>query len=209
VGKKVGKKATFGAALISLALVGVLPFTGVGNASAAVPRPVLSPCTTPAGTGPVGSGPVGSGPVGSGPVGSGPVGSGPVRALTVYTAVIGNRQNGETICVAVGDKLLVSLSAPAGKALQWQHIVASPTGILIPAPMPVTLGRARTSTDFLARQQGRVKLSSQRRVCPPAAPGPVSCQALLSWEVTVVVRGSHQILPQPLRAQAQPISATA
>jgi hypothetical protein len=158
---------TFGAALMGVALVGVPSLSGAGTASAARARPIMFPCVVPQ------------------------------EAGAASAGAIGNAQNGTTICVTVGEKLLVSLSAPAGTGMEWQHVVASPPGVLVAAPIPVTAGEAVTSTAFLAMGQGRATLSSQRRACPAAQAGPASCETSVSWGVTVDVRGPHRNLPLP------------
>lgn len=205
-----GTRVTLRTAFTGAALLCALSFgvpglvTGVQNAGAVTTRPVAAPCPTtavPTTTGPT-----------TGPVTTVGVTTGPVKALLTpvepaRNVLIGNRQNGTTVCLSVGDRLLVSLSAPAGKGLQWHRIVASPAGILVHVPLPVTTARLVTSTDFLARRQGKVHLTSERWVCPPAAPGKVTCQAIVLWRVAVVVRGFHRILPHP--GKFQPLSVTA
>ncbi|HTT89111.1 MAG TPA: hypothetical protein VMF65_06105 [Acidimicrobiales bacterium] len=159
--------ALVGAGLMGVALTGVVPLSGAAAASAVGTRPIMFPCTVPQGTGPT------------------------------HAAVIGNAQNGTTICVAVGERLLVSLSAPAGTGTQWQQVTASPPGVLVRSPMPVTASEVVTSTTFLAMGQGRARLSSQRRACPATPAGSASCEALISWGATVEVRGPHRNLPVP------------
>jgi hypothetical protein len=114
-----------------------------------------------------------------------------------YNASIGNQQNGGTICVTVGEKLLVLLSAPPGNGFAWRHIVPSPSGILFPAPLTITVPRGATATDFFAKRQGVVKLASQRAACRAAPTGSLSCGALVSWQVTLIVSGPHKYPVQP------------
>ncbi len=126
----------------------------------------------------------------------------PIGGLPGHSGSIGNRQNGKTICLTVGEKLLVSLSGPAQTGVQWQHIIASPAGILRPLPVPITLARGVTAADFLAKTQGVVRVSSQRHVCPPATAGSATCDAIVSWSVTVTVHGPQRSGPQPVSPAA-------
>jgi hypothetical protein len=173
---------TFRAALLGATLAGVVAsavaaLSGAASASPAEARPILFPCVVPQATGPA------------------------------HAGLIGDSQNGTTICVPVGERLLVSLAAPAGAGMAWQHVVASPPGVLVVAPMPVTPARAVTSAAFLARDEGRATLTSQRRACPTAAAGSASCQALVSWKVTVEVRGTQRNLPLPHPVAPRPLPA--
>jgi hypothetical protein len=129
----------------------------------------------------------------------------PARAWPGHYGLIGDRQNGDTICLVLGGKLLVSLSAPVGAGAEWQRIVASPAGFLTLAPMPLPLRRGVTAAGFLAQRPGVVKLSSDRRACPSAGAGAGICKALVSWEVTVVVHGPQRAVPQPEKAVPQPV----
>jgi hypothetical protein len=105
-------------------------------------------------------------------------------------ASLGDEQNGKTFCVAVGTKLLVSLSAPMPKALLWHHIKASPAGILSVAPMSSILSRNVTATRFTAARSGVATLSSERRACSPTLSSSLACRPYLYWKVTVIVRRS-------------------
>ena len=79
-----GSSVTFRAVAVGAVLAGTFSLATASNASAAEARPIVLACKVPAGAWP------------------GHYGS------------IGNQQNGETVCVVLGGKLLVSLSAPAG-----------------------------------------------------------------------------------------------
>ncbi len=128
----------------------------------------------------------------------------PAPAAPGHFGSIGNQQNGQTICLVLGGKLLVSLSAPAASSLAWQGVVVAPDGILAKTPMPGPVRAGVTGSAFLARRQGVVKLSSERRVCAPAS-GSASCDAMLAWKVTVIVRGPHRPMPQPGKVVPQPV----
>jgi hypothetical protein len=87
--------------------------------------------------------------------------------------------------------------------------VASPSGVLVPLPTPVSTDRVVTSTIFQAKRQGTVRLSSQRRGCPLAVAGSASCEVLVLWQATVRVHGLGGALPQPHPLVPQATSAAA
>jgi hypothetical protein len=179
VAREVGKSVTFRAALAALVLVGVPLVTATRNALASGIPPIASPCGVMDGQAPA------------------------------RIHEIGNSQNGTTICATQGEKLVVSLSAPAGAGMEWQRIVASPSGVLVPLPTPVSTDRVVTSTIFQAKRQGTVRLSSQRRGCPLAVAGSASCEVLVLWQATVRVHGLGRALPQPHPLVPQATSAAA
>jgi hypothetical protein len=51
-----------------------------------------------------------------------------------------------------------------------------------------TLALGVTGAAFLATRSGSSSVTSTRRVCPVATPGQAACQAMQSFELTVVVR---------------------
>lgn len=106
-----------------------------------------------------------------------------------YDASIGVKQNGETICISVGERLLVLLTSPEPQGPRWAPIGASPAGILGPAPMSLMLSRGATAANFRALKAGTAQLTSVRHVCPPAKPGVASCDSMQGWRVTVKVEG--------------------
>ncbi len=83
-----GSSVTFRAVAVGAVLAGTFRWPRRATRSAAGARPIVLACKVPAGAWP------------------GHYGS------------IGNQQNGETVCVVLGGKLLVSLSAPAGAGLR-------------------------------------------------------------------------------------------
>jgi hypothetical protein len=105
-----------------------------------------------------------------------------------YDASIGVKQDGETLCIKVGETLLVLLTAPSPNGPRWGHIAALPPGILGPAPMTLMLSRGATAANFRALKAGTVELTSVRRVCPPAKPGVATCDSMQAWRVTVKVK---------------------
>jgi hypothetical protein len=113
-----------------------------------------------------------------------------------YNASIGNQENGKTVCLTLGEKLLVSLSAPASTGLSWSRIQVSPPGVLANAPLTLSLPKGVTAANLLAAHPGFVNLTSERRVCPPASSGAATCEAMISWRATVMVRAAHKPIPQ-------------
>jgi hypothetical protein len=188
----VGKTGTFRAALVGAVLIGAVAVMGATGAYA------------------TGAYATGAYATGASSTGASSIGANtillpcvlPIGGLPGHSGSIGNRQNGKTVCLTVGEKLLVSLSGPAQTRVQWQHIMVSPAGILRPLPVSIALARGVTAADFLAKTQGVVRLSSQRHVCPPATPGSASCDAIVSWSVTVTVNGPHRAAPQPVSPAA-------
>jgi hypothetical protein len=120
-----------------------------------------------------------------------PHGSGPG-----YNASIGTQENGKTVCITLGEKLLVSLSAPASGGLSWSHIQPFPHGILAVAPLTLMLPKGVTATNFLAVHPGVVNLTSERRVCPPATSGSATCEVMILWRATIVVQAGHRATPK-------------
>ena len=147
--------ATIRAATLVAVLAAVLTCSGAGSASAALPSGPLLPsgprCTSPGGPGPG------------------------------YNASIGSKQNGETVCLIVGEKLLVLLSAPPATGLSWGHVQVTPLGILTVAPLTLMLSRGLTGTNFLAAHPGVVELTSVRHLCSPAQSNEMGCMSLLLW----------------------------
>jgi hypothetical protein len=106
-----------------------------------------------------------------------------------YNASITNQQNGQRICIGVGEKLLVFLTAPSPHGTLWRQITAEPPGPLRVAPVTLMLARGVTATNFLAIRKGVAEVTSERPVCGPAPPGGASCDSIALWRATVVVQG--------------------
>jgi hypothetical protein len=104
-----------------------------------------------------------------------------------YSASVGTKHNGATICLKVGQKLLVLLSAPHLQGPDWSPIAASPPGVLRPAALTLMLPRGTTAENFRAVRVGTARLRSTRPVCPDT-PGRPHCLAIEGWSVTVSVR---------------------
>jgi hypothetical protein len=104
-----------------------------------------------------------------------------------YNASVGTAQDGKTVCITVGEKLVVFLSAPVTTGLAWAPIEVAPKGVLTPAPLTLMLPRNVRAENFLATRPGRVELSSDRPACSVPRGSQVSCGAILLWEVKVAV----------------------
>jgi hypothetical protein len=176
-----GKEASMSKATRSTqkALVGAVIATGlllavVAGSLAAPPNMVAARATVPLTPTSV------AGP--AGPCLS-PTGRGPG-----YNASITNKQDGRTVCITVGEKLLVFLTAPSRHAAGWGAVHVSKPGILKIAPLTLMLPRGVTAVNFLAVHTGVVELMSQRPACTPATPIAATCDAIMLWRVTVVVR---------------------
>ncbi|HMK97078.1 MAG TPA: hypothetical protein VK425_05980 [Acidimicrobiales bacterium] len=155
--------ARFFRAAIGAATIGAGPWAmaGLGPAGAAVPAAapaVASGCVAVKGTGPG------------------------------YNVTVGLAQNGETVCLTVGEKVLVWLSTSVSSKVRWAPPRVSPPGILVPAALTLMLPRNVTAENFLAERAGLVQVSSERRACPPPTPGSASCGAILGWQVRLLVR---------------------
>jgi hypothetical protein len=104
-----------------------------------------------------------------------------------YNASIGNRQNGQRVCIEVSEKLRVSLSAPSAVLLRWAPIHVSPVGILTATPSNVVTVLGVTATTFVAVREGTAVLTSHRRACLPPPKSSLDCGPALRWKVMVVV----------------------
>ncbi len=70
--------------------------------------------------------------------------------------------------------------------------------------MPGPVRPGVTGSAFLARRQGIAKITSERRACAPSA-GSASCNAMLGWKVTVIVRGPYKAMPRPGKVVPRPV----
>ena len=121
-----------------------------------------------------------------------PHGSGPG-----YNASIGNQQNGKSVCITIGERLLVVLSAGAPNAAPWRGIHVSKTTVLQIAPLTLMFSRGTTGMNFKAVHLGTVQLTAQRPACAPVPSGAATCDAIQLWRATVIVRASPNALPRP------------
>jgi hypothetical protein len=109
-----------------------------------------------------------------------------------YNASIGNAENGKRVCITVGEKLLVLLSASPTSALKWHPVQVSPPGVLTIAPLTLMLSKNVTAANFKATHTGLAHLSSERIACSPPPKSQVACGAMVAWTATVLVRPAPQ-----------------
>ena len=114
-------------------------------------------------------------------------------------ALLTNAHSGERVCLAVGQRLLVRLSAPSGSFVHWQQIHLSHAGVLAVVPLGQRFELNVTAQKLAAVRPGQVALTSQRPACAPPRGSQVACRAILVWKATVVVTGTSRspILPRP------------
>ncbi|MGA8295955.1 MAG: carboxypeptidase-like regulatory domain-containing protein [Acidimicrobiales bacterium] len=149
------------------ALASAIVLALANNQAASVPSLLAATCTFPSGAGPG------------------------------FNASIGIRQNGTTVCVTIGEKLLVLLRAPRPNATPWSAIRPARAGVVKIAPLTMMFSRGTTATNFEAIRTGTVGFSSHRPVCSPPATGTATCTSIVLWRITLVVRprSSALILP--------------
>jgi hypothetical protein len=122
-----------------------------------------------------------------GPMVSAPPGAGCRNAVPDSgVLILRNASNGGTYCVAVGQRVTVYLAGSASR--RWAPIRSDATALMPAAAgrRPMMLPAGQTGATFIARHPGRVQLGSDRRLC---ASGPVRCDALAAYQVTIVVGG--------------------
>ena len=185
----------------AVALLGVLPrlavlsglfvllaACGSGVSGTPVPgSPVTSgPGTTPGSPTPGTPAPGTTSPPGPARCGMRPMpGTGGTAQPVTGVLTLGNQNNGGTFCVRPGERVMVYLRSTLGRP--WAEIrsdsaalAAVPSGLL---SLPVGV----TGAAFLAARPGTAHVTSDRPVC---SSGPVRCDALLAFRVTVVVMAS-------------------
>ena len=100
------------------------------------------------------------------------------------TLTLGSRDNRSTFCLRVGQQVIVYLQG--SPAHMWAPI-RSDSSALRPAPNgSLMLMRGVTGAAFTAVRPGIAHISSARPVCTA---GPVRCDALIAFDVTVVIAG--------------------
>jgi hypothetical protein len=183
--------------VLRAAVLAVLLLTAAGCGST-----VASPSgvSSPAGASPAISSPARPGPVTPSPTATAPssihpggppipptttgrctddTGSKPGSVLTLR-----NGSDGGTYCVSVGQRVVVYLAGTPGR--MWTPIRSDSTALVPVAYGHLTLPAGVTGASFAAVRDGIVHLGSARQVC---ASGPVHCNALLVFQVTIMVGG--------------------
>ncbi len=91
--------------------------------------------------------------------------------------------DGDTVCLAVGDTVRVSLDG--NEKRPWKPLTTEGSG-LEATNSGIVLLPGDANSAYEAVSAGRTKLSSSRPLCA-AEPGKVSCEGIQDWSVTVVV----------------------
>ena len=98
---------------------------------------------------------------------------------------LGNQDNGGTFCVRPGERVMVYLRGTLAR--QWAPIRSDSAALAAVPSGTLSLPVGVTGAAFLAARPGAAHLTSDRAVC---SSGPVRCDALLAFRVTVIVVAS-------------------
>ena len=102
----------------------------------------------------------------------------------VATIILRNSSNGGTFCISLGQRVIVQLDSKPSR--MWSAI-RSDSKVLVPVSYGNLMLRVgETGASFAAVQRGIAHLSSARPLC---ASGPVHCDVLMAFQVTVRVGG--------------------
>ncbi|NEB05503.1 hypothetical protein [Streptomyces sp. SID13726] len=99
-------------------------------------------------------------------------------------AELGATDSGDTVCLAVGGTVRISLDGTKGRP--WKPVAVDGSG-LEAANSGVVLLPGDASAAYTAVSAGRVRLSSSRPLCATET-GRVSCKGIQEWWVTVEVK---------------------
>lgn len=171
--------------VLAIALVtGVaLATAACGSQAASTAAGSGSPSSRPASTGPASTGPASSNapsPTASGACGSGVTSAPPGSPLT-----LGSRDNRATFCVRVGQLVIVYLNG--SPAHMWGPIHSDSSDLKPTANGHLMLRLGVTGAAFIAARPGIAHITSARPVCTK---GPVRCDAMIAFQVTVVIAGN-------------------
>jgi hypothetical protein len=185
--RPVSRAALLAAVLLTAAGCGsqaATPQAGAGPASPSVASP--SPDrqgSSPAAPGPAPSATVTPGgpmvsPSPGGRCASQPV-PGPGATITLH-----NSSNGGTFCVAIGQRVLVQLASKPSR--MWSPVQSDSRALVSMAYGDLMQRVGETGAVFAAAHPGIAHLSSARPMCTG---GPLHCDALMAFQVTVMVGG--------------------
>ena len=166
--------------VLAIALV-----TGMALATAACGSQAAS---TTAGSGSPSTGPASTGPASSSaasPTASGACGGGVKSVLPGSTLTLGSRDNRATFCVRVGQLVIVYLNG--SPAHMWAPIHSDSSDLKPTANGHLMLRLGVTGAAFIAARPGIAHITSARPVCTK---GPVRCDAMIAFQVTVVIAGN-------------------
>ncbi|MFI5063452.1 MAG: hypothetical protein ACHP9Z_05680 [Streptosporangiales bacterium] len=147
--------------------------TGTGSPGPGTPAPgtPASGATSPPGTAHCGMRPM--------------PGTGGTAQPVTGVLTLGNQNNGGTFCVRPGERVMVYLRGTPGQ--RWAAIRSDSAALVAVASGLLSLPVGVTGAAFLAARPGTAHLTSDRPVC---SSGPVRCDALLAFRVTVIVAAS-------------------
>jgi hypothetical protein len=171
--------------VLAIALVtGVaLATAGCGPQAASTTAGSGSPSARPPSSSPASSGPASSNaasPTANGACGGGVTSVPPGSALT-----LGSRDNRATFCVRVGRQVIVYLNG--SPADMWAPIHSDSSALKPTANGHLMLRLGVTGAAFIAARPGTAHITSARPVCTK---GHVRCDAMLAFQVTVVIAGN-------------------
>ncbi len=166
--------------VLAIALV-----TGMALATAACGSQAAS---TTAGSGSPSSRPASTGPASSNaasPTANGAC-SGSVQPVPPgSTLTLGSRDNRATFCIRVGQLVIVYLNG--SPAHMWAPIHSDSSDLKPTANGHLMLRLGVTGAAFIAVRPGIAHITSARPVCTK---GPVRCDAMIAFQVTVVIAGN-------------------
>lgn len=97
---------------------------------------------------------------------------------------VGATDSGDTVCLAVGDTIRVSLDGTRSRP--WKPVAVDGSG-LEATNSGIVLLPGDASSAYKAVSAGQVRLSSQRPLCATET-GRVSCKGIQEWWVAVEVK---------------------
>jgi hypothetical protein len=185
--RPVSRAALLAAVLLTAAGCGSQAATPQAGAGPASPS-AASPSPAPRGSSPAAPGPAPSATVTPGgpmipPSPGGSCASQPMPRLGA-TITLHNSSNGGTFCVSIGQRVLVQLDSRPSR--MWSPVRSDSRALVSLAYGDLMQRVGETGAIFAATHPGIAHLSSARPVC---AGGPLHCDALLVFQVTVMVGG--------------------
>lgn len=166
--------------VLAMALV-----TGMALATAACGSQAAS---TTAGSGSPSSRPASTGPASSNaasPTANGACGGTEQPVPPGSTLTLGSRDNRATFCVRVGQLVIVYLNG--SPAHMWAPIHSDSSDLKPTANGHLMLRLGVRGAAFIAARPGKAHITSARPVCTK---GPVRCDAMIAFQVTVVIAGN-------------------
>ncbi|WP_020136673.1 hypothetical protein [Streptomyces sp. 351MFTsu5.1] len=107
----------------------------------------------------------------------------PSSGCTTVTGDLEATDSGDTVCLAVGDTVRISLDGT--KSRPWKPVTVEGSG-LEATNSGIVLLPGDASSAYKAVSAGQVRLTSTRPLCATGT-GKVSCKGIQEWRVTVRV----------------------